>query len=161
MVWIRIEGKGFFEISGQLRDFISHRISKGDRQFVLDLDQCSGMDSTFMGTLLGISKEVMAIDGGVLDVVNANTRNVQLLTNLGLTNIISLDEKNERWQTERRQVGQELAPCEAESPPDKQSTANVMLEAHEALAKAQPENEARFRDVIHYLKEDLKANESA
>lgn len=36
-----------------------------------------------------------------------------------------------------------------------------MLEAHEALADAQPENAARFEDVIHFLKKDLKVNGSA
>lgn len=157
VVWIRIEGKGSFEISAQLREFVTRRIKAGDSRFVLDLDRCSGMDSTFMGTLLGLSKEVTALEDGLLDVVNANARNVQLLKNLGLTSILSLDERGERWLGERDDVGQELTPSDS-APPDKQTTAKVMLDAHEALAEAQPQNDARFRDVIRYLKEDLKAN---
>lgn len=160
VVWIRIEGKGSFEISAQLREFVTRRIQGGDARFVIDLDRCSGMDSTFMGTLLGLSKEVTAKNGGLLDVVNANARNVQLLKNLGLTSILSLDERGERWLGEREEVGQQLAPS-GNLPPDKQTTAKVMLEAHEALAGAQPQNDARFRDVIRYLKEDLKANEAS
>jgi len=31
-----------------------------------------------------------------------------------------------------------------------------MLEAHEALVEAAPENEARFKDVLEYLKNDLQ-----
>lgn len=112
-----------------------------------------------MGTMLGISKQVAAIESGLLDVVNANARNIQLLKNLGLTSMISLDEQGERWRQERDQVGQQLSAADSEAL-DKQATAAVMLEAHEALADAQPENVARFQDVIHYLKEDLKANGS-
>jgi len=160
VVWIRIDGKGSFEISGQLRDFVMRKIGTGSAQFVIDLDRCTGMDSTFMGTLLGISKEVARTTSGLLDVVNANGRNVQLLKNLGLTSILSVDEKAERWITERQQLGQELSACDSVKL-DKQATANIMLEAHEALAGAQPENAARFEDVIHFLKKDLKVNGSA
>ena len=158
VVWIRIEGKGSFEISGQLRKFVTRRVQLGDKRFVLDLDRCPGMDSTFMGTLLGISKEATAVDEGLLDVVNAITRNIQLLKNLGLTSMLSLDEHGERWKEEREQVNSKLVPCDGDAAQDKQATAAVMLEAHEALAGARPENVARFEDVIHYLKEDLKAH---
>ncbi len=113
-----------------------------------------------MGTLLGISKEVTAVDSGILDVVNANARNIQLLKNLGLTTMLSVDEEGVRWAKEREQVSPNLEACEDGAPLDKKATANVMLEAHEALANARPENAARFEDVIHFLKEDLKTNEA-
>ena len=157
VVWIRIDGKGSFEISGQLRDFVARKIEFGSVQFVIDLDRCPGMDSTFMGTLLGISQDVAVVEKGLLDVVNANGRNVQLLKNLGLTSILSLDEKAERWITERQQLGQELSPCDS-VPLDKEATAIIMLEAHKALANAQPENAARFEDVIHFLSKDLNGS---
>ena len=157
VVWIRIDGKGSFEISGQLRDFVTRKIETGSAQFVIDLDRCPGMDSTFMGTLLGVSQDVAVVENGFLDVINANGRNVQLLKNLGLTRILSVDEKAERWIKERQQLGQGLTPCDSVKL-DKQGTASVMLEAHEALANAQPENAARFQDVIHFLKKDLNAN---
>ena len=32
-----------------------------------------------------------------------------------------------------------------------------MIEAHEALVDADPENFARFKDVLEYLKQDLRA----
>ena len=152
VVWIRIEGKGSFGISGQLREFVRRKIQLGEKRFVLDLDRCPGMDSTFMGTLLGISKDVAAVAGGLLDVVNANARNLQLLRNLGLTSMLSLDERGERWSGERQQVSQHLTPCESVAL-DERGRAQVALEAHEALAQARPENAARFEDVIHYLKE--------
>ena len=159
-LWIRIDGKGSYQISVQLRDFVMRKILAGEKTFVIDLDRCTGMDSTFMGTLLGISSDISISPGTSLDLVNVNGRNVQLLQNLGLTSILAVDERNERWSTERQDISQHLTPCDTAAP-DKTATAEVMLEAHQALAKAQPENVARFQDVIHFLKEDLRAHGSS
>ena len=37
----------------------------------------------------------------------------------------------------------------------KREQAETMLEAHEALCEAAPENVSRFKDVLDYLKQDL------
>jgi hypothetical protein len=37
----------------------------------------------------------------------------------------------------------------------KKQTTQTMLEAHEALCEAAPENVSRFKDVLDYLKQDL------
>ncbi len=154
VVWIRIDGKGSFDVSPHLKTFTTCELDAGRTQFVLDLEKCQGMDSTFMGTLLALSREVSAKASGVFEVVNANTRNIQLLRNLGLDLILSLDERGERWGKQRRLVEQQLTECSGTAS-DKAATAEVMLTAHEALAEAQPENEARFRDVIRYLKKEV------
>jgi hypothetical protein len=38
---------------------------------------------------------------------------------------------------------------------DKTTRAETMLEAHEACVEANPENAAKFKDVLDYLKQDL------
>ena len=38
---------------------------------------------------------------------------------------------------------------------DKVEQAQTMLEAHEACVEANPENAAKFKDVLEYLKQDL------
>ena len=38
----------------------------------------------------------------------------------------------------------------------KREQAGTMLEAHEALCQAAPENLTRFKDVLEYLKQDLQ-----
>ena len=50
-VWIRVEGKGTFQNSPGLKDFSRRMIETGKRAFVVDLQRCPAMDSTFMGTL--------------------------------------------------------------------------------------------------------------
>ena len=37
----------------------------------------------------------------------------------------------------------------------KKETTETMLEAHQALCDAAPENLSRFKDVLEYLKQDL------
>ena len=39
--------------------------------------------------------------------------------------------------------------------PDRQTQAETMLEAHEAVIEANPDNAAKFKDVLDYLKQDL------
>ena len=104
------------------------------------------MDSTFMGTLASIALRLRELGSGRVSIINLNIRNSDLLSNLGLD----------------RLFGMNATPCEApvkEALPgdstDKQSRAETMLEAHEAVVAANPANAAKFKDVLEYLKQDL------
>src|SRR5258707_10743826 len=54
-VWVRVEGNGSSTNSTALRDFAKEMIHRDAREFIVDLCNCPVMDSTFMGTLAGIS----------------------------------------------------------------------------------------------------------
>ena len=49
------------------------------------------------------------------------------------------------------------APLEPDHPIGRSDQAECMIDAHEALVNADPENLARFKDVLEYLKQDLRA----
>ena len=51
----------------------------------------------------------------------------------------------------------EAAPLDADQAIERTDQAECMIEAHEALVDADPENLARFKDVLEYLKQDLRA----
>jgi anti-sigma B factor antagonist len=51
----------------------------------------------------------------------------------------------------------EAAPLDADAAVGRADQAECMIEAHEALVDADPENLARFKDVLEYLKQDLRA----
>lgn len=53
-VYVRVKGRGEFQNSRSLRGFAADMIQRGSRQFVFDLEQCGGLDSTFLGVLTGI-----------------------------------------------------------------------------------------------------------
>lgn len=125
-------------------------VNRGYREFAVDLKNCPVMDSTFMGTLAGVALRLRELGQGQLRVVNLNERNQDLLGNLGLDQLFTMGAGPSV------PAGQESAhdPLPVGSA-DKQAQARTMLEAHEAVVEANPENAAKFKDVLEYLKQDL------
>ncbi len=150
IVWIKVEGKGSFLNSAGVKEFAKEMVNRGHREFVVDLRNCPVMDSTFMGTLAMIALRLREIGQGSLHVVNLNERNHDLLTNLGLDQLFSMDACGVREGGPA--VRNTLPPTTAA---DHSSQAETMLEAHEALVEADPENLTKFKDVLEYLKQDL------
>lgn len=146
-VFIRVEGKGTFTNSPCLKDFAVKMIGDGRREFVVDLKNCPSMDSTFMGTLAGISMRLEDSGGGSLWVVNTNERNSELLDGLGISALFS--EK-------QPPVAQAATSAVEAAPADKATTREVMREAHEACIKANPENAEKFKDVLEHLADSAR-----
>ena len=148
IVWVRVEGKGSFLNSGGVKDFAKEMTNRGYREFVVDLKNCPVMDSTFMGTLAGVALRLRELGQGHLHVINLNDRNSDLLNNLGLDQLFTMGMGELRTAP---------APIQAldGAPTDRQSQAETMLEAHQALVDASPENITKFKDVLDYLKQDL------
>ena len=44
---MKVEGKGTFLNSGNLKEFTREMVNRGYREFVVDLEKCAMMDSTF------------------------------------------------------------------------------------------------------------------
>lgn len=131
-------------------------LERGRSDFVIDLEGCPMMDSTFMGTLTGIALRLKASLSGTLEIINANPRNRQLLQSLGLDQIFTVDVEGKSWARERELVRNNLAQPAAAPALDHRDHAEFVLEAHEALCKANEENVRRFKDVIEFLKNDIE-----
>ncbi len=163
VVWIRVEGKGSFQNSPELKDYVGCMVKRGSTHFVVDLENCPVMDSTFMGTLVGIAGKLGEAGGAQLEVVNANARNIQLICSLGLDHVFSLDTDNSSWPEVRREISaklgssQELQHVEL----DKRKNTEHVLEAHRQLAGADSGNVPRFRDVIEFLEKELQGTGQA
>ena len=154
-VWVRVAGRGSFLNSGSLKEFAREMVNRGYREFVFDLQDCVMMDSTFMGTMAGMALRLKELGQGHLHVIHCGERSRELLSGLGLDQIFDI-----------RANGAAAPECEAlaktnDVPPEgaadaKREQAGTMLEAHEALCQAAPENLTRFKDVLEYLKHDLQ-----
>jgi anti-anti-sigma regulatory factor len=151
-VLVRVEGKGSFLNSTGLKEFAKEMTNRGYRDFRIDLNHCPLMDSTFMGTLAGIALRLRELGQGELRVVRLNERNRDLLCNLGLDQLFTIGAPDED------EPGSAPAPAQPlpEGPVDKPTQARTMLEAHEAVVEANPNNAAKFKDVLEYLKHDLR-----
>lgn len=125
-------------------------VNRGFREFVVDLKCCPVMDSTFMGTLAGVALRLRELGQGQLRVVNLNERNNDLLANLGLDQLFTLGGCAS--ETLDGLPAQQALPAGGV---DKETQTRTMLEAHEAVVVANPENAAKFKDVLEYLKQDL------
>ena len=157
VLWIRVEGKGSFQNSGGLKEYLEHLIDAGEsKPFVVDLDECPVMDSTFMGVLTGLANKIReAGTGGAVEVINANVRNRQLLRNLGLDHILDVNDDPKSRASERKLVTAGVATERIESTLSREAQAEHILEAHQALGEANPENIPRFKDVVKFFQEDL------
>ena len=159
VVCIRVQGKGSFQNSAGVKSFAMAMINRGHREFVVDLNACPVMDSTFMGTLTGVALRLRELGHGGLHVVNSNERNTDLLQGLGLDQILSLELNG----LHAGSAGQEHATDEealVAEPLGKREMTETMIAAHQALVDADRQNFTKFKDVIDYLKQDLKQGDS-
>lgn len=155
-VWIRVLARGTFEDSRQLKDLVTRLLAAGRRRFVIDLAECPAMDSTFMGTLTGISLSLAGRREGGLVVVNANERNLALLRGLGLDQILDIDTEGTRLADQRRKAEAAILDTAPDSGPAHEDAHRAhVLAAHETLSQTNEENRRRFRDVVTFLRGDL------
>ena len=152
VVWVRVAGRGSFLESGSLKEFGREMVNRGYREFIFDLQDCAMMDSTFMGTMAGMALRLKELGQGHLRVIHCGDRSRELLSGLGLDQIFDIQAN-----------GATAPECEALAKTDnvKREQAATMLEAHEALCEAEPENLTRFKDVLEYLKQDLRQESPA
>jgi anti-anti-sigma regulatory factor len=146
-----VEGRGSFLNSGNFKEFAQEMVNRGYREFVIDLQNCAMMDSTFMGTMAGVALRLRELGHGHLRVVHCGNRSRDLLSGLGLDQIISI-QSNGSTAPDCQSLGNDAGERTTAT---KEEQAQTMLDAHEALCEAAPENLTRFKDVLDYLKQDL------
>ena len=151
-VWVKVEGKGSFLNSGNLKEFTREMLDRGYREFAVDLANCTMMDSTFMGTMATVALRLKELGQGHLHVVHCGSRCQELLSGLRLDQIFDVRANG----ASPPECGALERPPRIQSPEDrKREQTQTMLEAHEALSEAAPENILRFKDVLEFLRQDL------
>lgn len=155
VVWVRVAGRGSFLNSGSLKEFAREMVNRGYREFVFDLEECVMMDSTFMGTMAGMALRLKELGQGRLHVIHCGERSRDLLSGLGLDQIFDIQADGAAAPQCEALTQTNGEPAE-KSATAKREQAGTMLEAHEALCQAAPENLTRFKDVLEYLKQDLQ-----
>jgi anti-anti-sigma factor len=145
---VRVEGRACFANSAALRDFFAQMIGQGKLRFALDLAGCTSMDSTFLGVLAGTALELRRQSPpGSLVLCRVGRRNLELLRNLGLHRLLTVDAGD--FPMEFRPEA--MAISEARVPGDL-DRARLVLEAHESLVAADPANRNKFQDLLAFLR---------
>lgn len=146
-VVVRIDGRASFQNSACLRDFIGEMLKQGKTRFVLDFHACPSMDSTFLGVLAGAALELRkTAPGGSLVLARLGQRNLELIRNLGLHRLLTVDAGD---------FGPSFKQCDTAlqcANRTELDNARLVLEAHENLVSVDEANRSKFQDVLAFLK---------
>lgn len=153
IVVVRVCGKGTHQQSSSLLHVFEQTKDAASTRYVFDMDQCSTMDSTFMGTLASIGLFQRRERGSSVVVTNAKEHVRYLLNTLGLQYILDIrPDKNELPDNVNEET---FTPANAPelSPLDR---IVMMIEAHERLVDIDSQNEVKFEGVLKSLRESLE-----
>jgi anti-sigma B factor antagonist len=153
---VKIVGRANFTTSIDFKMLINELDRQGYKCYVLDLSECMLMDSTFLGVMAGMA---LKFGGGqtcngrehVIELLNANERNIESLETLGVLHLFKVVKGSDRLPTELTDRG--AAPITLHS---REEVTQNCLEAHKLLMDICPANISKFKEVTQFLAENLK-----
>lgn len=151
----RIMGRGSFKVSPTLKQFAQRMLDEGRTRLVVDLKHCEGMDSTFMGTLAGLSQRFRKAGGEPVIMTGVSPRLAQLMKTLGLDRLVQIQASSYKTGPDESQAIEMPAPETSSL-----ESAEHILEAHETLVEIAPENLSKFEDCLAFLREDVRNQRS-
>jgi anti-anti-sigma regulatory factor len=163
-IYVRVTGRGTFQNSQPLRRYAQEMIERGCHEFVVDLGPCLGMDSTFLGVLAGIGLRLGQTGRTArVQIIRAGARNMELLQTLGLDRLFEISTGASAVAaiepTLQRLPDSDLAKLNR--PLSKHDTADLMLEAHDNLIRADQRNLAKFKDLTQFLRDNVAKRAAA
>jgi anti-sigma B factor antagonist len=150
-VCVRISGRANFSSSGDFKKLVLRMMKEGRKRFIVELSECLTMDSTFLGMLagLGMSHGDPSMPPGErpIELLNPTERVTDSIDNLGVLDCFHVvsGEMSDDVQCDQKMEHEESS---------KRETARECLAAHELLMEINPENEAKFKDVVKYFAEE-------
>jgi anti-anti-sigma regulatory factor len=157
---VKVNGYGSFKEGPSIKRFGAAAVKVGCNLVIFDMENCLGMDSTFMGVMAGMALRMQSDAGGKVVAMNLSPKTASLLQTLGLDRIITCYQQEhlpDEFKTVLADI-MDLKELDLEED-DKVSSLTTMLTAHQDLVEAAPENISKFKDVISFLDQDLKALE--
>ena len=157
VVFIKINGRGDFNLSLDLKKLFVELQQRGYRRFVLEVCDCGMMDSTFLGMLADIALKYCnanTAQGCPLELLNPNPRIAETMENLGVAHLFKITHCPDSPAVDYQ-------PQALTADKSKIEITRSCKEAHEILMGLKPENVKKFKDVAQFLAEDLKRLELA
>jgi anti-anti-sigma factor len=146
-VYVRANGLANMKNAPILDAFLRAEIEQQANMACIDLSSCGGMDSTFMGLLVGYAKE-MEESGGRLVIVNPSPQNLRLLKMLGVTEVVAVAERLRMPEVEFV----ELVAVADMSPLQR---SELIQRAHQHLIAINDANRDKFGAFMTALQSDL------
>ncbi len=146
-VLLRIVGKASYLNSNPVSELFNEMIGQGRTRFIVDFVDCTGMDSTFLGILAAAAMDVRG--RGSLVLVRLNQRNQELIENVGLHRILTVDSNDYDGEAGRPAT---VLSDESDDTDKRRADADLILKAHEALIDVDEGNAQKFQDVVSFLR---------
>lgn len=163
-LWIRCNKRGSFVNSPALKSISEKYIARNGRLIVIDMEICPGVDSTFMGTMAGLARKIIA-QGGYLQVATPTRRTRAAMESLGLDMLVDIDPADAGWQADiadrRAHLNQGNAEEAASDNLTELARTRHVLDAHQTLRSMNRKNNETFGYVCETLEEDLLRHEAS
>lgn len=154
VVLVRVHGLARLANAMIFEEFCADMIERKFRYFIIDLADCRGMDSTFMGILVGLAQTTFENKETHVCLINASDYCKTLLRTLGLERIVRIVNVPIRLP---RVAGFALedVPCS-----DEERLA-IVQRAHENLVKLDERNARELGSFLAVLKDEIAAKAPA
>ncbi len=152
IVYCRVVGYGNMNNCAPFQESSTELQQQGYRQFIVDFSRCEGLDSTFLGILLGMAVGLNDEPSRVM-IVNASDAIVKILSEVGIDCLLEVCREK---VTLPDVPMQRLEPVER----GREQRAAMILKAHENLCRIREENQERFGRFVKILREELESSES-
>ncbi|MBN1798993.1 MAG: STAS domain-containing protein [Spirochaetales bacterium] len=129
-----------------LRKRIFNRLDKDPpvKEIYADLADCSYMDSTFIGILIGINKKFKSSYGKKINIVCPSTECCKLFEGLGITKLLHLEDTSVDLPLNMEIISHHQKP-----------STTMLLDAHEDLMETSDENKNKFKLLKEILEKKL------
>lgn len=162
-LWIRCTNRGSFVNSPALKTISEKYLARGGKLIVVDMEICPGVDSTFMGTLAGLARQ-MSAQGGFLQIATPTKRTRAAMESLGLDMLLDIDPADAGWQANiddrRAELAQGNGKEAVSGNMNELDRTRHVLEAHNTLRSMNYKNNETFGYVCETLEEDLMRHEA-
>ncbi len=146
-VYVRVTGLANMKNAPVLDAYLNSELERHAELVCVELGQCGGMDSTFMGLLVGFGTSI-GLTGGKLVVVNPGVANLKLLRLLGINEVLPILDGCEL--PELRFV---TLACQADQ--NQLMRMQLIKRAHENLVALNDTNKTKFSQFLAALDKDL------
>jgi len=147
-VYIKVFGFASAVCCPTFKAFVERMTKAGKKAFIVDLGGCRLMDSSFMGTLLGVLDEGAEGSRRIV-IINADKRCYSLLQSVGLTRVMAVHRKcmsvPEGLSLHRLKVQRA----------GKEKLRRIVEEAHDRLITVDESNRKRFEPLLKALAKEF------
>ena len=145
ITFIRVKGNASFVCAPPLRELAKRLASEPFGGLKIDLEECTWMDSTFMGMLamLGLNAKKKSVPA---EIWNASGQNEKLLCGLGLQKVFAFLSGVFGGADDAAAASNAVTP---------ENNARNVLDAHQTLMDIDVSNVPKFEKVVEFVKKDI------